>query len=169
MPREAVHELDHVIDALRAEHMDASLDARIMDRVRHMPRLLPDTIPPRPARRAWAPWMLGVAAVVVVAVGLTRAVAVRAQDVIFALHAPAAITVAVVGDFNGWNRQAPGYRATRDARGMWTLRVPVREGHHRYSFVVNDSTWVADPAAPLIRDRDFGVANSALVVARRSR
>lgn len=169
MPREALPELAHVIHALRAEHMDASVDARIMDRVRHMPRLLPDELPPAPRRRAWAPWILGVAALIVVAVGITRAAAVRAQHVTFALHAPAAVTVAVVGDFNGWNRQAPGYRATRDARGTWTLRVPVREGHHRYSFVVNDSTWVTDPAAPLIRDRDFGVANSALVISRRAR
>ena len=43
-----------------------------------------------------------------------------------------------------------------------TAKVPV--GHHRYAFVVDDSLWVADPAAPRLLDDDFGTPNSALVV-----
>jgi hypothetical protein len=37
-------------------------------------------------------------------------------------------------------------------------------GHHRYSFVVDDSLWVADPTAPRAADNDFGLPNSAIVV-----
>jgi hypothetical protein len=43
-----------------------------------------------------------------------------------------------------------------------TASVPV--GHHRYSFVVDDSLWVADPTAPRVVDNDFGTTNSAIVV-----
>jgi hypothetical protein len=43
-----------------------------------------------------------------------------------------------------------------------TAKVPV--GHHRYSFLVDDSLWVADPSAPRAADNDFGVPNSAIVV-----
>ena len=37
-------------------------------------------------------------------------------------------------------------------------------GHHRYSFVVDDSLWVADPMAPRANDNDFGLPKSAMVV-----
>jgi len=43
-----------------------------------------------------------------------------------------------------------------------TAAVP--EGHHRYSFVVDDSLWVADPTAPRAMDDNYGMPNSALVV-----
>jgi hypothetical protein len=43
-----------------------------------------------------------------------------------------------------------------------TAAVPV--GHHRYSFLVDDSLWVVDPYAPRLIDNDYGVANSAIVV-----
>jgi hypothetical protein len=44
------------------------------------------------------------------------------------------------------------------------VTAPVPLGHHRYSFVVDDSVWVADPTAPRVVDNDFGVANSTIVV-----
>ena len=44
------------------------------------------------------------------------------------------------------------------------MTAPVPVGHHRYSFVVDDSLWVADPTAPRVLDNDFGLPNSAIVV-----
>jgi hypothetical protein len=86
------------------------------------------------------------------------------QRVQFVLVAPDAKKVAVVGDFNGWDSHHAQYQAQHRGGGMWSVTAPVPVGHHRYSFVVDDSVWVADPYAPRVVDSDYGVANSALLV-----
>jgi hypothetical protein len=86
------------------------------------------------------------------------------QRVQFVLVAPEAKKVAVVGDFNGWDTKHAGYQAQHRGGGVWSVTAPVPIGHHRYSFVVDDSVWVADPMAPRVVDNDYGVANSAIVV-----
>jgi 1,4-alpha-glucan branching enzyme len=80
------------------------------------------------------------------------------------LVAPDAKKVAVVGDFNGWDAQHAGYQAQHRGGGVWSVTAPVPVGHHRYSFVVDDSLWVTDPTAPRVVDNDYGVPNSAIVV-----
>lgn len=86
------------------------------------------------------------------------------QRVQFVLVAPDAKKVAVVGDFNGWDASHEGYQAQHRGGGVWSVMAPVPVGHHKYSFVVDDSVWVADPIAPRAVDSDFGVTNSALLV-----
>ena len=86
------------------------------------------------------------------------------QRVQFVLVAPDAKKVAVVGDFNGWDASHASYQAQHRGGGVWAVTAPVPVGHHRYSFVVDDSVWVADPTAPRVMDNDYGVANSAIVV-----
>lgn len=86
------------------------------------------------------------------------------QRVQFVLVAPDAKKVSVVGDFNGWDAQHAGYQAQHRGGGVWSVTAQVPVGHHRYSFVVDDSLWVADPTAPRVVDNDFGVANSTMVV-----
>jgi hypothetical protein len=86
------------------------------------------------------------------------------QRVQFVLVAPDAKKVAVVGDFNGWDSRHAQYQAQHRGGGVWSVTAPVPVGHHRYSFVVDDSVWIADPTAPRVVDTDYGVANSALLV-----
>ena len=88
----------------------------------------------------------------------------QAQRVQFVLVAPDAKKVAVVGDFNGWDAGHAQYQAQHRGGGVWSVTAPVPVGHHRYSFVVDDSVWVVDPYAPRVVESDYGVANSALVV-----
>lgn len=90
--------------------------------------------------------------------------AAAAQRVQFVLVAPDAKKVAVVGDFNGWDASHAAYQAQKRGGGVWSVTAPVPVGHHRYSFVVDDSLWVADPTAPRIVDNDYGLTNSAIVV-----
>ena len=86
------------------------------------------------------------------------------QRVQFVLVAPDAKKVAVVGDFNGWDSRHAQYQAQHRGGGVWSVTAAVPVGHHRYSFVVDDSVWVADPAAPQVIDPDFGQPASAIVV-----
>jgi hypothetical protein len=86
------------------------------------------------------------------------------QPVQFVLVAPDAKKVSVVGDFNGWDASHAGFQAHHRGGGVWSVTAPVPVGHHRYSFVVDDSLWVSDPNAPRVTDNDYGVDNSAIVV-----
>jgi hypothetical protein len=86
------------------------------------------------------------------------------QRVQFVLVAPDAKKVSVVGDFNGWDVSHAGYQAQHRGGGVWSVTAPVPVGHHRYSFVVDDSLWVPDPSAPRVIDNDFGMENSTIVV-----
>jgi hypothetical protein len=86
------------------------------------------------------------------------------QRVQFVLVAPDAKKVSVVGDFNGWDASHASFQAQHRGGGVWSVTAPVPIGHHRYSFVVDDSLWVADPTAPRVIDNDYGMANSAIVV-----
>lgn len=91
-----------------------------------------------------------------------------AQRVEFVLVAPRASRVSLVGEFNGWDASATPMRLTND-RGTWSVSVPLSPGRHVYSFVVDDSTWVPDPQAPLSPERWFGERNSVIVVSEAPR
>ncbi len=89
-----------------------------------------------------------------------------ARPVRFVFVAPSARAVALVGEFNGWNPDATPMR--RDGHSnVWLTSVALAPGRHEYAFVVDDSTWVADPQAPVAPEDWFGARNSVLVVANR--
>jgi hypothetical protein len=81
----------------------------------------------------------------------------------FDLTAPDAGGVTLVGDFNGWDRQATPMRRAKTP-GTWTVSVPLERGRHVYGFVVDGVRWVADPMAPLAPADGFGGVNSIVVV-----
>jgi hypothetical protein len=80
----------------------------------------------------------------------------------FALVAPGATNVSIVGDFNNWNPSATPLRVTHDGR-TWLVEMPLSAGRHVYAFVV-DGDLVADPSAPRVVDHDFGSQNSVVLV-----
>ena len=60
--------------------------------------------------------------------------------------APDARRVAVAGDFNRWDVEAtPLARGARSHR--WSVTLALRDGDHRYAFVVDGTRWVPDPRA----------------------
>lgn len=80
----------------------------------------------------------------------------------FALVAPGAGQVSIVGDFNNWDPHATPLTAARDG-STWLIDMPLSAGRHVYAFVV-DGDLVADPSAPRVVDHDFGVQNSVVLV-----
>ncbi len=84
----------------------------------------------------------------------------------FVFVAPGASQVSVVGDFNQWDSsRTPMARGAHD--GEWTVALPLSQGRHLYSFVV-DGAWSIDPTAPLAPDNGFGRASSVKLVTRGS-
>ena len=170
--------------------LDGDLEARVMRAVHAMPRhrrfgLWSRLTSPRTVTVKPISWGLLAATIALLAgVGATRTYDVlhrtalptagallagvktpsSAQPVQFVLVARDAKKVSVVGDFNGWNVSHAKYQAQHRGGGVWAVTAKVPLGHHRYSFVVDDSVWVADPSAPRDIDNDFGLANSAIVV-----
>lgn len=88
---------------------------------------------------------------------------VAARTVRFVLIAPQASKVSVVGDFNGWDSRATPM-SSQGADGTWTVYVPLEPGLHTYSFVVDGSHFVPDPAAPIAPDDGFGHPSSVVLV-----
>ena len=85
----------------------------------------------------------------------------------FVLVAPQAQNVSLVGDFNEWDlAKTPMTRSGES--GLWTVVLPLSAGRHLYAFVVDGSSWVQDPSAPIAPDDGFGHANSVKLVVRGS-
>lgn len=82
----------------------------------------------------------------------------------FSLRAPGATSVAVAGDFTGWESRYT--LEDVDGDGVWTTRVPVEPGLHEYMFVIDGSEWVTDPEAERYRDDGFGNRNAVLAVSQ---
>jgi len=90
-------------------------------------------------------------------------VAAAAPSVVtFVLVDPRARSVALAGDFDGWDRSHLAMR--RGASGLWTVDVPLAPGRYRYAFVVDGRRFVADPTAPPAVDDDFGQPTSVVTV-----
>lgn len=180
MPEARDDLLTRVADELRRPLiLDPELDARVMAEVRAHPR----------RRRPWLlrPYTLSLtplgtlaraAALAAVVAGATFAAlrirtapvsapavtaAFAASDVPFVLYAPGAHSVALVGDFNGWDRGATPLRPAGSA-GAWVVSLPLPPGRYRYAFLIDGARWLPDPTAPRAPDDDFGTPNSVLMV-----
>ena len=84
----------------------------------------------------------------------------------FVLVEPSARQVAIVGDFNQWQKGATLLATSRD--GVWTVDVPLRSGRHEYAFVVlgeRGERWIADPLSLTVRD-EFGTESSVISVGK---
>jgi len=176
----------------RPVRLDDEFDRGVMDAVRAMPRHghRPWTRFLRSRTITVSPIVSGIAAALLFAVALSAGHflgALRAnraagrvdvatsrnnggskpgprRSVQFVLVAPTARKVQLVGDFNDWDASHQEYLAQHRGGGVWSVTAAIPEGHHRYSFVVDDSLWVADPTAPRVLDDDYGLPNSAIVV-----
>lgn len=79
--------------------------------------------------------------------------------------APDARRVALAGDFNRWDADATQLTRERGSRA-WSVTVALRDGEHRYAFVVDGTRWVPDPRAERTARGDDGRIYSLLNVSR---
>ncbi len=80
---------------------------------------------------------------------------------VFTFHDDEAASVAVAGDFNGWDPSC--LPMVRQADGAWraALAVPA-PGRHRYKLVVDGTRWLPDPSHALREPDPHGSFNSLL-------
>ena len=112
-------------------------------------------------------WLAAAAAVLVLATSLTTIALMRPRmgdqvEVHLVLEAPAARSVSVVGDWNAWEPGAQ-HLVDSDGDGKWEITIQVESGgEYRYQFIVDEESWISDPAAPLQVHDGFGGTNSIL-------
>jgi hypothetical protein len=92
----------------------------------------------------------------------TTMVGERPVYVQFRLEAPNAASVAVAGDFNGWEPEV--VLVDPDGDGIWSGRLLLPPGVHKYMFVVNGTEWMPDPLAEQYVEDGFGNRNSVLAI-----
>jgi Carbohydrate-binding module 48 (Isoamylase N-terminal domain) len=178
-------ELSQLAQVLRDEPvwLDQEFDGRIMARIRRTPRarllslrswwLRPRAIQVSPLGLLAA----GTLAVLVLVAGYLHPANVSrvttlmspagriepGQVVQFALAAPGASQVTLVGDFNGWDARATPLQVV-GAAGVWAVEVPLTQGRHEYAFVVDGREWRPDPTAPRAPANEYGPPNSVVTV-----
>ncbi len=111
--------------------------------------------------------VLAAAAAAIFVVGLGLGVFFTKLDrenvtVRFVLSAPEASSVYLAGDFNSWNGER--YQLKRaGSDGLWEIMVPLRKGKvYVYNFILDGTTWIADPQVPAKIDDGFGGSGSLL-------
>lgn len=121
----------------------------------------------RPQPLAWR-WLPAAAAVLAVGVGVLvvrlparqAPLAAPRVEVELQLAGEQARTVAVAGDFNGWDTAS----MKRGEDGVWRIRLSLSPGRYQYAFLVDDARWLADPRAATVVDSGYGGADSVLDV-----
>ncbi|WP_232507964.1 glycogen-binding domain-containing protein [Desulfobacula toluolica] len=74
----------------------------------------------------------------------------------FVLFEPAADQVELTGSFIGWQRISMKKIGNS---GYWELNLPVVSGEHRYAYILNNDSQIADPTLPAREKDDFGSEN----------
>jgi len=82
------------------------------------------------------------------------------REVVFAIEAPHAAQVQVMGDFNDWNLEGSEMECVD---GMWRKVVTLPPGRYRYRYIV-DGRWQSDPLNVAVEPNPFGGLDSILVV-----
>ena len=82
------------------------------------------------------------------------------DGVVFALEAPEAHRVQLVGDFNEW--MLDGNEMTQSGK-VWTSVLQLQPGRYRYRYVV-DGLWCSDPLNAQVEPSPYGGDNSVCVV-----
>ncbi len=88
-------------------------------------------------------------------------------EVTFTISGIEAKSIAVAGDFNGWNTSA-NQLEDPDGDGIWTGKINLKPGRYEYMLVVDDAKWVTDPNAKVYADDGFGSKNAVLFINNNS-
>lgn len=80
----------------------------------------------------------------------------------FELEAPGAKSVALVGNFTGWDASKL-MMSDADRDGVWQISVRLKKDSvATYNFVIDGTRWVPDPRSPAQVEDGFGGQSSVL-------
>jgi hypothetical protein len=140
----------------KAVPLSPGFDARVAEGIQRSRRTA--------SRRKLAWGMLGLAAALA-AFAILRGSQPGANGVQFAIEAPGAARVNLVGDFNNWDPTATPL--SRRSDGQWETIVSLEPGRYQFTFVVDGTQWMPAPGLPAASD-DFGRPSSVITVVNPS-
>ena len=88
-------------------------------------------------------------------------------EVTFTISGIEAKSIAVAGDFNGWNTST-NQLEDPEGDGIWTGKIYLKPGRYEYMLVVDDAKWVTDPNAKVYVNDGFGSKNAVLFINNNS-
>ncbi|MEN3013184.1 MAG: diguanylate cyclase [Endomicrobiia bacterium] len=74
--------------------------------------------------------------------------------------------VAVVGDFNNWDRKK-GQMQFISQQNLWCKKMLLKPGVYKYKFLIDTNIWLADKNAKFFADDGFGGKCSVITVAEK--
>ena len=83
------------------------------------------------------------------------------KSVTFTFEDGSATSVAVVGEFNDWDKDKHPLTKEGD---LWKLDLELAKGRHEYKFVVNNTDWVVDPKCDESVEDKYGGRSSIVEV-----
>jgi 1,4-alpha-glucan branching enzyme len=93
---------------------------------------------------------------------MTKTKTAKGKKVRFTFEAPDAHSVAVAGDFNGWDGSSTPLKKIR--KNMWEKDVMLSPGRYEYKFVIDGNNWVNDPNNSCTAWNSFGSQNSVIEI-----
>ena len=73
---------------------------------------------------------------------------------LFQLDASEAQSVAVVGNFNGWD---PTAHPLEKKNSLWQVTILLQKGNtYFYNFIIDGDKWITDPSQLLVSEDEFG-------------
>lgn len=78
----------------------------------------------------------------------------------FVIYEPDASRVDIAGSFTSWQRVP---LARKGSSGYWEIVMDIPPGEHRFSYILDNGTRLADPTIPLREQDSFGGENSILL------
>ncbi len=84
-------------------------------------------------------------------------------EVTFTISGIEAKSIAVAGDFNGWNTSTNRLEDP-EGDGIWTGKMYLKPGRYEYMLVIDNSKWVTDPNANVYTNDGFGSKNAVLYI-----
>jgi serine protease AprX len=89
---------------------------------------------------------------------------IESRKLVFNYHNDAAETVALAGDFNGWDPAHTFF--TKLSTGAWRAEIePPAPGRYLYKLIVNRSRWIDDPGNAMKEPDNYGGFNSVIHLA----
>jgi 1,4-alpha-glucan branching enzyme len=89
---------------------------------------------------------------------------IEGGKLVFSYHDDAARSVALAGDFNGWDPARA--RFVKRRAGDWRAEItPPPPGRYQYKFVVDEARWMDDPSNAVKEPDSYGGLNSVINLA----
>ena len=92
---------------------------------------------------------------------VTSSKRIMPKKIAFAMVAPEAQNVFLVGDFNGWNVES--HPLKKDSNGTWKISINLTPGRYQYRFLV-DGLWRDDPNCTTFIPNSYGGENCLLIL-----